>query len=72
MAVLYLPLSVLIITSPQMTLIPQIICSLLVAYMLIGFVLVAIMGKAKSKYLPLQASYIVSFQLIILVAAYMA
>ncbi len=72
MAVLYLPLSVLIIISPQMTLIPQIICSLLVAYMLIGFVLVAIIGKAKSMYLALQASYIVSFQLIILTAAYYA
>jgi hypothetical protein len=70
MAILYLPLSVLIITSPQMTVTPQIICSLLVAYMFIGFILVAIMGKAKSKYLPLQASYIVSFQLIILIAAY--
>lgn len=70
MAILYLPLSVLIIISPQMTLMLQIICGLLVTYMLIGFVLVAIMGKAKSKYLPLQASYIVSFQLIILVAAY--
>lgn len=70
MAILYLPLSVFIITSPQMTLISQAICSLLLLYMLIGFVLVAIMGKAKSKYLPLQASYVVSFQLIILVAAY--
>lgn len=70
MAILYLPLSVLIIISPQMTLILQIICSLLVTYMLIGFILVAMMGKAKSKYLPLQASYIVSFQLIILVAAH--
>ena len=72
MAILYLPLSALIIISPQMTLVPQIICSLLVTYMFIGFILVAMMGKAKSKYLPLQASYIVSFQLIILVAAYMA
>ncbi|MNR40793.1 hypothetical protein D3C85_1591170 [compost metagenome] len=70
MAVLYLPLSVLIITSPQMTLMLQIICSLLVTHMFIGFILVAMLGKAKSKYLPLQASYIVSFQLIILVAAY--
>ena len=71
MAVLYLPLSALIILSPQLTLPTQIICSLLFAYMLVGFVLVAMMGKAKSKYLQLQASYIVSFQLIILVAAYM-
>ena len=72
MAVLYLPLSALIILSPQLTLPMRIICSLLLAYMLVGFLLVAVMGKAKSKYLPLQASYIVSFQLIILVAAYMS
>ena len=72
MAIFYLPLSVFIIASPQMTLMLQVICSLLLVYMFIGFVLVAMMGKAKSKYLPLQASYIVSFQLIILVAAYMA
>ncbi len=70
MAILYLPLSALIIISPQMTLMLQIICSLLVTYMFIGFILVAIMGKAESKYLPLQASYIVSFQLIILITAY--
>lgn len=72
MAVLYLPLSVLIIASPQLELFTQILCGLLLAYMLIGFVLVAIMGKAKAKYLPLQASYIVAFQLIILLAAYIS
>lgn len=72
MAVLYLPLSALIILSPQLTLPTRIICSLLLAYMLVGFLLVVVMGKAKSKYLPLQASYIVSFQLIILVAAYLS
>lgn len=72
MAILYLPLSVLIIISPQMTLLLQVICSLLLAYMFVGFVLVAMMGKAKSKYLLLQASYIVSFQLIIVLAAYIS
>lgn len=72
MAILYLPLSVFIITSPQITLMLQIICSFLLIYMFIGFILVAMIGKAKSKYLPLQVSYIVSFQLIILIAAYMA
>jgi hypothetical protein len=70
MAVLYLPLSILIIISPQLGIITQVLCSLLLAYMFIGFVLVAVMGKAKSKYLPLQASYIVAFQFIILLAAY--
>lgn len=70
MAVLYLPLSVLIIISPQLEIVTQILCSLLLAYMFIGFILVAVMGRAKSKYLPLQASYIVAFQLIILLAAY--
>lgn len=70
MAVLYAPLSVLIIASSQVALPVQILCSLLLAYMVIGFVLVAMLGKAKEKYLPLQASYIISFQLIILIAAY--
>jgi hypothetical protein len=70
MAVLYVPLSVLIIASSQVALPVQILCSLLLAYMVIGFVLVAMLGKAKEKYLPLQASYIISFQLIILIAAY--
>ena len=70
MAVFYLPLSVLIIISPHLAFIVRVICSLLFAYMFIGFLLVALMGKAKSKYLFFQASYIVAFQLIVLLAAY--
>lgn len=70
MAVLYVPLSVLIITSIHAVLLTQILCSLLLAYMVIGFVFVVMLGKAKEKYLPLQISYIISFQLIILIAAY--
>jgi hypothetical protein len=70
MAILYLPLSILIIISPQLTPLTQVICSLLLIYMFVGFVLVAVMGKARPKYLLLQASYIIAFQLIIIIAAY--
>ncbi len=70
MAVLYVPLSLLIIFSPELSLLTQLLCGALLAYMVIGFLTVAIMGMAKSKYLILQALYIVSFQVIILLAAY--
>lgn len=72
MAILYLPLSVLVVISPRLTLLAQILCSSLLAYMFIGFALVAIMGKAKSRYLLFQSSYIIAFELIIVVAAYIS
>lgn len=74
MAVLYVPLSIFIIGSPAVTLYVQLLCGALLAYMVIGCIFVAILGKAKEKekYLPLQVSYIASFQLIILLAAYLS
>lgn len=70
MAVLYVPLSVLIIISPSLSLIAQVISSGLLLYMITAFCLVAVAGKAKKKYLLFQSSYIIAFQLIVLVAAY--
>ncbi len=70
MAILYLPLSVLIIMSPQITFLAQMICSFFLVYMFISFFLIAVMGRAKSKYLFFQVSYIVAFQLIIILATY--
>jgi len=72
MAILYVPLSILIIASPEVTLLVQLLCGALLIYMVIGFIFVAILGKAKARYLPLQISYIVSFQSIILLAAYVS
>jgi hypothetical protein len=71
MAILYVPLSILIINSGRLTLLPRVVGTVLAAYMLIGFILVAMMGRAKSRHLFFQASYIVAFQLLILVAAYL-
>ncbi len=71
MAVLYLPLSVLIIDSGQLTRLTRTICILLALYMLITFVLVAVARKGKGKYLFFQASYLVAFQVLILSAAYL-
>jgi hypothetical protein len=71
MGVLYLPLSVLIIASHQLTAIARIICVLLALYMLVTFSLVAVARKAQDKYLFFQASYLVAFQVLILSAAYL-
>lgn len=71
MAVLYLPLSVLIINSDQLTLLARTICILLALYMLATFTLVAVLRKAKGKYLFFQASYLIAFQVLILSAAYL-
>lgn len=71
MAVLYLPLGVLILMSDQVSTAARIACALLTLYMLITFILVAVMGKAKGRYLFFQASYLIAFQILILSAAYL-
>ncbi len=71
MAVLYFPLSILVITSDKLTVIARIICILLTLYMLITFTLVAVARKAQGKYLFFQASFLIAFQLLILSAAYL-
>lgn len=71
MAVLYLPLSMLIIASDQLTTLARALCISLAVYMLAAFIFVAIAGRAKSKYLFFQVSCLVAFQLLILSAAYL-
>jgi len=71
MAVLYLPLSILIIESEQLSGLARIICILLALYMLVTFTLVAVLKKSKGKYLFFQAAYLIAFQILILAAAYL-
>ncbi len=71
MALLYLPLSVMIIVSHHLANRARVLCVALAVYMLVAFLLVAVAGKFKSKYLLFQSSYLVAFQLLILAAAYL-
>lgn len=71
MAVLYLPLAVLITVSPELSVAGKVVCSLGVLYMSATFVLVVLLGKLKNRYLKLQVLYIMVFQVLILVAAYL-
>jgi hypothetical protein len=71
MAALYLPLSLLILSSSEVSMLARIIGIGLVIYMVTSFVLVAMLGKVRTRYLLFQASYIVAFQLVIVIAAYL-
>lgn len=71
MAVLYLPLGIFVICSTQLTVGVRLLCLILGIYMLVAFVMVVMMGKARHRFLLFQASYIVAFQLLILAAAYL-
>jgi hypothetical protein len=71
MAVLYLPLVALIVIASSISSLARFICVPIALYMLVSFVVVALMGRAKNKYLAFQASYIMAFQVAILVAAYL-
>jgi hypothetical protein len=71
MAVLYLPLSILIIDSSHLTTVARTICILLASYIFLAFILFALAGKARDKYIFLQASYLIAFQLLVLSAAYL-
>jgi hypothetical protein len=70
MAVLYLPLVALVITAPGISLPARIIDAFAGVYMLTTFIIIAILGKAKSRYLLFQALYVMVFQIAILAAAY--
>jgi hypothetical protein len=70
MAVLYLPLIAFMITDTHLSGVARIVGSLLGLYMLATFIIVVMLGKAKSRYLLFQALYIMMFQSAILVAAY--
>ncbi len=71
MAVFYLPLSLLIISSHQLAMPIRLLCTALFLYMLVGVIVVALLHKDKAHYLFHQTSYVVVFQLIILSAAYL-
>ena len=71
MAILYLPLSLLIIGSHELAMPIRLLCTALFLYMLVGIIVVALLHKDKTHYLFHQTSYVVLFQLIILSAAYL-
>jgi hypothetical protein len=70
MAVLYMPAAVLVILSPTISVTAKILSIALALYMLITFVMVAIIGEQKRHYIIFQTLYIISMQAIILIAAY--
>jgi len=71
MAGLYIPLAVLIASSPRISDIAQHLAIIGAAYMIISFLLVALLKKIRGHYLLFEVLYIVTFQLIILAAAYL-
>lgn len=71
MAALYLPLTALILAAPRISVAARVLDSLAGLYMLATFVAVVLLGKAKTRYLLFQALYIVAFQCVILIAAYL-
>ena len=70
MALLYLPLTALIIIAPHISDGAQIICSIAGLYLVATFITIVLLGQAKDKYLLFQALYVMAFQSLILVAAY--
>jgi len=70
MAVSYLPLAVVISLSSKLTTLVQVICLLIGLYMAVSFTLLVLLQKARDKYLVFQALYVVSFGVLVLVAAY--
>ena len=70
MAIMYVPLVGLIANAPQISYVSHVIGTVCLIYMLISFVLVAVLGKAKHQYLVYQTLYIVAMQIAVLSAAY--
>jgi hypothetical protein len=70
MAVLYLPLAVLILISSGISTPARVTGYIPAAYMLVAFVVVVVLKKFHKYYLQLQALYIIAFQILILLAAY--
>lgn len=71
MALLYIPLAILISSSPELGIVPRVLCIGLTAYLVTTFILLEVMTTLRSKYLLLQGLYIVVFQVLILAAAYL-
>lgn len=70
MAWLFLPSAALLAGAPRLSIFGRIIDMALIMYMITAICLLRRSGKARKWFLPLQASYIIAFQLVILVSAY--
>lgn len=70
MATMFIPVAIFILEAPKLSLIAQLLGTVLLAYMVITLTVVAIAGRAKRHYLIYQILYIVAMQLLILIAAY--
>lgn len=70
MAILYIPLTYLIVTSDTISMLATIISALCIGYIFLAAYLFFFVKKARGYYLIFQSLYIVAFQLIILSAAY--
>jgi len=71
-AVLFVPLSILLILSPVVSAIGSAIGILALGYFIVSILLYAFAPKSQEHYLTFQALYIVAFQVQTLVAAYTA
>ncbi len=71
MAILYLPLSGLILLAPNTSHPARIAGLFMLTYMVASFIIVVGTHKGMHKFLIYQALYIISFQMIILTAAYL-
>lgn len=70
LAISLLPLPLSIIASPVLTDVAKIVCGILMIYMWATFALIVILRKARSRFLLFQCLYFVSFQTLVLIAAY--
>jgi hypothetical protein len=71
MAILYLPLSWIVLRSPEMSNIARYLGGLLLAYMVVTFICIVLFKLSRKRYLIFQALYVIAFQLIVLFAAYL-
>lgn len=72
MAILFLPISLLVLLAPATSNLAQVIGWVLMVYMLASFIMVAMLGAGKRHYLIFQTFYLVSWQCILLSAAYIS
>ena len=72
MAVLYVPISYLILTSQNFSLFTTALCVICISYMVLAWFLFFFVKKSVNYYLIFQSLYIVCFQLVILTTAYVS
>lgn len=70
MALLFIPLALLIINNPAVSMAARVICICLAVYMVHSYVITEVMKRFQPQHLFFQTSYIVAFQLLILASAY--